>query len=233
MAVEEPRRIALHRAAADSWGEEVADTLLDLVVPSGHEPATREDIRAVLAAMSAMDERLTERITAMDERVGALEQLSEERFRAMEQLSEERFGTMEQRFGALDERLTAMEQRWQTEMRGMRDALIGAIDRRVADAVLAAPLTFTTLNKWATGMADTVAVGILCELLGAPVPITAIPCVKRELRNHPAYQASVDVLSGSGVTFLDSDPLTYRDASGLAAFRWKMVAEKVAPGTVG
>lgn len=101
-----------------------------------------------------------------------------------------------------------------------------------ADAVLAAPLTFTTLNKWASGIADTIAVGILCELLGARVPITAITCAKGELRDHPAYQTSVDVLSGSGVRFLDSDPLTYRDPSGLAAYRWKMVAEKVAPETV-
>jgi hypothetical protein len=38
MAVEEHRRIALHRAAAETWGEEVADTLVDLVVPSGDVP---------------------------------------------------------------------------------------------------------------------------------------------------------------------------------------------------
>jgi hypothetical protein len=59
MAVEERRRIALHRAASEAWGEEVADTFMELVAPSGHELATRADIQGVLAAMATMDERLT------------------------------------------------------------------------------------------------------------------------------------------------------------------------------
>jgi hypothetical protein len=45
MAVEEHRRIALHRAAAESWGEENADTLVDLVTPAGHEMATKPTSR--------------------------------------------------------------------------------------------------------------------------------------------------------------------------------------------
>ena len=64
MAVEETRRIALHRAAAASWGEEVADTLVELVTPAGHEPATRADIHGVLAAMNAMDQRWDARFTS-------------------------------------------------------------------------------------------------------------------------------------------------------------------------
>jgi hypothetical protein len=42
MAVEERRRIALHRAAADTWGEEGADTLVELVVPLGGTSSRRE-----------------------------------------------------------------------------------------------------------------------------------------------------------------------------------------------
>jgi phosphopantothenoylcysteine decarboxylase len=34
-----------------------------------------------------------------------------------------------------------------------------------ADAVLAAPLTFNTINKWAAGISDTFALGLLNELL--------------------------------------------------------------------
>lgn len=68
MPVEEQRRLALYRAAVASWGEEVADTLVELVTPAGHEPATRSDIAGVLAALDAMDERWSERLTAMDER---------------------------------------------------------------------------------------------------------------------------------------------------------------------
>ena len=84
MAVEERRRIALHRAAAATWGEEVADTLVELVAPSGHELATRADIELVLAAMGAMDERWDARMTAMDERWDARQAAAEARAESME-----------------------------------------------------------------------------------------------------------------------------------------------------
>ncbi|MQA08420.1 MAG: hypothetical protein GEU98_07665 [Pseudonocardiaceae bacterium] len=57
-----------------------------------------------------------------------------------------------------------------------------------ADAVLAAPLTFNTLNKWAGGHNDTLALGLLNELMGEGVPIVAAPCAKMVLRGHPAYR---------------------------------------------
>jgi hypothetical protein len=112
MAVEERRRIALHRAAAESWGEEVADTLVELVAPSGHELATRADIRGVLDAMAAMDERWDERIAALearwDERFAALEARWDERFVALESRWNERFVALESRW---DERFVASEAR--------------------------------------------------------------------------------------------------------------------------
>ena len=114
MAVEERRRIALHRAAAELWGEEVADTLIELVAPSGQDLATREDIRGVLAAIAAMDERWSEQLTAMDERWS------------------ERLTAMDERWS---ERLTAMEQRWQAEMHGLRHELLAAFEHGIANAV--------------------------------------------------------------------------------------------------
>ena len=68
MPVEERRRLALHRAASQSWGEEVADTLVELVTPAGHDPATRADVQGVLTAIEAMDARWDERFAAMDAR---------------------------------------------------------------------------------------------------------------------------------------------------------------------
>jgi hypothetical protein len=73
MSVEERRRIALHRAAAGTWGEEVADTLVELVAPSGHELATRQDIERVLAAMTAMEDRWEQRSEAWAHRLEATE----------------------------------------------------------------------------------------------------------------------------------------------------------------
>jgi hypothetical protein len=113
MAVEERRRIALHRAAAASWGEEVADPLVELVAPSGHELATRADIRGVLDAMAAMDER-------WDERVAALEARWDERFVSGEARSDDRFASIESRW---DERLGAFERQLQIMDRAWQDRL--------------------------------------------------------------------------------------------------------------
>src|ERR1039458_8001625 len=50
-----------------------------------------------------------------------------------------------------------------------------------ADAVVVAPATFNTVNKWAAGITDTFATGLLCELTGLGVPIVAVPLVKEAL----------------------------------------------------
>jgi flavoprotein len=45
-----------------------------------------------------------------------------------------------------------------------------------ADAVIVAPATFNTVNKWATGIADTFVVGLLCELMGFGIPSWRCRC---------------------------------------------------------
>ena len=88
MPVEDRRRAALRRAAAVSLGEEAADTLMELVTPAGQDPATRADVRGVLAAVDTLDERLTAQLAAMDqrwsERLAALDERWEQRAEAME-----------------------------------------------------------------------------------------------------------------------------------------------------
>ena len=120
MAVEERRRIALHRAAAESWGEEVADTLVELVSPSGHELATRADIQGVLEAMAAMDER-------WDERLAALEARWEARFVAMDERWDARFAASEARW---DTRFVAMDERWDARF-AASEARQGELERRL------------------------------------------------------------------------------------------------------
>lgn len=104
MPVEEQRRLALYRAAVASWGEEVADTLVELVTPAGHDPATRSDIEGVLVALDAMDERWSERFAAMDARLGGMDERWSERLTAMDQRWEERSAAMEYRLTAAFER---------------------------------------------------------------------------------------------------------------------------------
>ena len=53
MVVEEPDRSALLRAVAQTLGQEAADTLSELLPPSGDRPATKRDIDGVLTAMNA------------------------------------------------------------------------------------------------------------------------------------------------------------------------------------
>lgn len=97
-----------------------------------------------------------------------------------------------------------------------------------ADAVVVAPATFNTLNKWAAGINDTLALGVLNELLRLDVPITVAPCVKAALRKHPAYDESVKRLSAVGAAFLDPDAVTFRGEDGLAAFEWRLIADAMA-----
>jgi phosphopantothenoylcysteine synthetase/decarboxylase len=80
-----------------------------------------------------------------------------------------------------------------------------------ADAVIVAPATFNTVNKWATGIADTFVVGLLCELTGFGIPIVAVPLLKDALARHVAFAANVEVLRSMGVRVL-FDPAAPPDA---------------------
>jgi phosphopantothenoylcysteine synthetase/decarboxylase len=52
----------------------------------------------------------------------------------------------------------------------------GACERTPpADAVLACPLTFNSVNKFAHGHAANFAVGLLCEMVGYQVPVVVVP----------------------------------------------------------
>jgi phosphopantothenoylcysteine decarboxylase len=92
-----------------------------------------------------------------------------------------------------------------------------------ADAVIVAPLTFNSLNKWAAGISDTLALGLLNETLGIGLPITAAPCIKEALRRHPAYPRSIDLLRSAGVTVLDPDRVVVRTADGPPTLEWPLV----------
>ena len=92
-----------------------------------------------------------------------------------------------------------------------------------ADAVVAAPMTFNSINKWAAGASDTLALGLLNELLCTEVPIVAAPCVKAVLREHPAYADSVARLTSAGVSMLDPDAVKARGEEGLATFDWAQI----------
>jgi hypothetical protein len=71
-----------------------------------------------------------------------------------------------------------------------------------ADVVLACPLTFNSVNKFAHGHADNFALGLLCEMAGYGVPVVVVPHCKPQLATHPAFSASLQTLRGMGVRVL-------------------------------
>ena len=62
------------------------------------------------------------------------------------------------------------------------------------DAILAAPLSCNTLNKWAAGISDTLALGLVTEAIGLSIPIVALPHWNNAQDAHPATARSVEVL---------------------------------------
>ncbi|MFJ3824412.1 flavoprotein [Streptomyces nodosus] len=96
------------------------------------------------------------------------------------------------------------------------------------DAVVVAPATFNTLNKWAAGMADTLALGTLCEAYGLGVPIAVLPCVGEALAAHPAYRAGLERLNGMGVRF--GDPYAGgTDQGDRPEFHWERALDLLTP----
>lgn len=73
------------------------------------------------------------------------------------------------------------------------------------DAILVAPATFNTLNKWAQGIADTLALGLVTEGIGLQLPVVALPYLNQAQAAHPALSRSVEFLRASGVTVLLGD----------------------------
>jgi phosphopantothenoylcysteine synthetase/decarboxylase len=73
----------------------------------------------------------------------------------------------------------------------------------LADVVLVYPATFNTINKWALGISDTLALGLLCEFTGLKLPILAIPVVREgKLAAHPAFPRSLRMLKRYGTHVL-------------------------------
>lgn len=70
------------------------------------------------------------------------------------------------------------------------------------DAILVAPATANTLNKWALGISDTLALGLITEGLGLQLPIVALPYLNAAQAAHPALPGSVQRLRESGVSVL-------------------------------
>ncbi|MEU4368884.1 flavoprotein [Micromonospora chersina] len=86
-----------------------------------------------------------------------------------------------------------------------------------ADVVAVVPATFNVINKWAVGINDTPALGVLHEALGVGIRVYAFPNVKAQLAAHPSYDQHLRLLQDSAVIV---SPLP-------AELDWPMVAEQL------
>jgi phosphopantothenoylcysteine synthetase/decarboxylase len=99
-----------------------------------------------------------------------------------------------------------------------------------ANAFVVAPATFNTINKWATGISDTLALGLLNEAIGLRRPIIAVPNPNEALARHPAFQSSVDLLRSCDVTILFDPadvplPAAEDDPPIAAGFPWRQLID--------
>ncbi len=92
-----------------------------------------------------------------------------------------------------------------------------------ANALIAFPVTFNTLNKWALGISDTLALGLLCEYTGRKVPIIAIPgvTIASGLDTHPAFLRSIRMLRRYGV-YIIHEPEKYPPRNEVP---WEVILE--------
>lgn len=95
------------------------------------------------------------------------------------------------------------------------------------DAMLVCPATFNTINKWAFGLADTLALAILTEAIGLGLPLVAAPALNSAQAAHLAFERSVAALREMGITVLYG-PGVYEPGppgTGGRPYDWELVLE--------
>lgn len=90
-----------------------------------------------------------------------------------------------------------------------------------ADAMVVAPATFSTVNKLASGISDTLALGLLNEAVGMGLPIVVVPWPNVYLSRHPAFQRSIADLREWGITLIYDPANLPGTAAEPAVFPWE------------
>ncbi|SNT59750.1 Flavoprotein [Actinomadura meyerae] len=101
-----------------------------------------------------------------------------------------------------------------------------------ADAIIVAPATYNTINKWANGISDTYALGILAEAPALGIPVIVLPFVNTALASRTAFQSSINTLRRESVRILIGGPGEFKPhapGSGdnrLNNFPWSLALDK-------
>ncbi|MFC7826920.1 flavoprotein [Streptomyces sp. NPDC057362] len=100
---------------------------------------------------------------------------------------------------------------------------------RPADAIAVAPATFNTVNKWAAGISDNLALGILCEAPAMGVPVAVLPYLNAAQAAHPAYRRSLALLREMDVLIGSYEPHRPKAGGGADRYRWEEALDLLAP----
>ncbi|WP_323378399.1 flavoprotein [Streptomyces smaragdinus] len=126
------------------------------------------------------------------------------------------------------EDLTGHPVRSRYKLPGTRDSL------PKCDAMLVAPLSCTSLNKWGAGITDTLALGLPSEGVHMGIPVLAMPYFNQAQAAQPAVPRSIAALRQQGVLYLDGEtgyephPPRHGDAS---RFPWERALDAAAQAT--
>lgn len=98
------------------------------------------------------------------------------------------------------------------------------------DAVIVAPATVNTTIKWALGICDTLALGILVEGIGKKLPMVSLPFTNYAHAAHPAFEESIAKLRMWGVCILYGPEICPLHAPGtgtshLDSFPWHLTLD--------
>ncbi|MCX4857956.1 flavoprotein [Streptomyces canus] len=92
-----------------------------------------------------------------------------------------------------------------------------------------APDTFNTVNKWAAGISDALALGILCEAYGMGIPTAVLPYLNSAQAAHPAYRRSLEHLREMDALIGSYEPHRPKVGSGADRYRWMCPGRLTAP----
>ncbi|MFJ9370451.1 flavoprotein [Nocardia sp. NPDC101769] len=75
-----------------------------------------------------------------------------------------------------------------------------------ADGLIVAPLTCNSAAKWATGISDTLPLGLLVEAVGMQKPVVAVPYSNDAQMSFPPIRDALRNLGQWGVTVIPGEP---------------------------
>ncbi|GIF42773.1 flavoprotein [Actinoplanes xinjiangensis] len=106
-----------------------------------------------------------------------------------------------------------------------------------ADAIIVAPATYNTINKFAQGISDTYALGLLAEAPGLGIPVVILPFVNSALALRAPFRRSIQQLSEERGIFVLYGPEEFKPhapgtgGDSLERYPWQLALQQAKKST--